>query len=1059
MSSENKSGKTGKKEHKPHEVEPGSELKNKENIKSSLPVYTTSSSDIAYMDPTISKFLSNKKSINGHHTHVTQINPIGSFKLEKSDMDEFWKIYNSLIYSYSVKETKSRGKSPAKEKKFPVLSIAEKQYEYQPVIGDIDLKVDVAEYKTMRDGLIARGVEMPNISKTQLYSKSDAEMMIKLMRDTIVEIGDSPKKFQLTCFLLEKPHPYIDKNRICSGFHPHFPFLYMDKKEQSVHFLPRLRKKVENAIEEGKLFRNTGIKKDAKIVDSVIDKHWLMYGSVKDPKKMWYKLSRILDINNNVISLKDALDDAHFFLNDSKGDEIKLIPESVEYYLPQILSTNPMDKGAYIMQARKSLEYIGKEDIKRAADSKREYDSLSLVAILKICKQLVPLLSVKRATDYDTWMHVGWTLYSIGDGSVEFLNLWIEFSKKTASDNFSESSCIYQWEKMEKMGVTLGTLHYMAKMDSPKEYEAYRRDLTRKRVDECLKGGDNDLAKMLYDTYSNDFVCADQTKSIWYKYVNRKWRINQNGRDLSTKISDELPNKFKNMARNLYEKKLEDAKDDEEDEEYEARRKEEDLKRKKIEKLLGRLKQHTSKKSIMAECKEVFYKEDFAERLDSNVFLLGFDNGVYDLKEMRFRDGVPDDMISLSTGYNYKEYTWEHPDVIEVENYLAKVFPDEDLRLYFKEYFAGMLRGGNITKTFLVMSGVGNNAKSVTQELLEKMFGRYAIKFPTSLLIGMRTQSSQASPEMIRSVGTRSAWLQEPSKKDKINVGILKELTGNDSMYCRGLFQGGVEIKPQFGLTLICNHLPSLPADDPAAWDRVRVLKYESRFLHSSLVPATEKEQIAKKIFHRDSNFSIKLEAMKAPLMWILIQHYKKIQKEGRAPEPAKVIEATTKYRHDNDIFLKFINNSIVSLKNIPIEQREKEEDGSEREHLMTMTEIYSMFKEWCNGESYQKNLMPTKDEMFEDLCIRFGMPDRGPYRWSGYRKRTIEDDEKEGKVLIIPLIEEKKESKEEKKEEKRESKKRKEESKEEKAETDDDNDNDDDVEDDEDEPSSEEDD
>ena len=35
------------------------------------------------------------------------------------------------------------------------------------------------------------------------------------------------------------------------------------------------------------------------------------------------------------------------------------------------------------------------------------------------------------------------------------------------------------------------------------------------------------------------------------------------------------------------------------------------------------------------------------------MFLIGFDNGVYDLKMHMFRDGMPDDYIYLSTKQNY----------------------------------------------------------------------------------------------------------------------------------------------------------------------------------------------------------------------------------------------------------------------------------------------------------------------------------------------------------------------------------------------------------------------
>ena len=46
-----------------------------------------------------------------------------------------------------------------------------------------------------------------------------------------------------------------------------------------------------------------------------------------------------------------------------------------------------------------------------------------------------------------------------------------------------------------------------------------------------------------------------------------------------------------------------------------------------------RLKKTTDKNNIMRESKELFYDESFLEEQDNNPYLLGFANGIYDLKK------------------------------------------------------------------------------------------------------------------------------------------------------------------------------------------------------------------------------------------------------------------------------------------------------------------------------------------------------------------------------------------------------------------------------------------
>ena len=42
--------------------------------------------------------------------------------------------------------------------------------------------------------------------------------------------------------------------------------------------------------------------------------------------------------------------------------------------------------------------------------------------------------------------------------------------------------------------------------------------------------------------------------------------------------------------------------------------------------------------------------------MDSNPYLLCFENGVYDFKTNEFRQGYPSDYITKSTGRNYIKY-------------------------------------------------------------------------------------------------------------------------------------------------------------------------------------------------------------------------------------------------------------------------------------------------------------------------------------------------------------------------------------------------------------------
>ena len=77
----------------------------------------------------------------------------------------------------------------------------------------------------------------------------------------------------------------------------------------------------------------------------------------------------------------------------------------------------------------------------------------------------------------------------------------------------------------------------------------------------------------------------------------------------------------------------------------------------------------------MRECADIFYDKDFEEKLDSNPDLLGFENGVYDFKMMIFRDGRPEDYISMSTNIDYIDDDDQDIETInEVNDFLYQIF-------------------------------------------------------------------------------------------------------------------------------------------------------------------------------------------------------------------------------------------------------------------------------------------------------------------------------------------------------------------------------------------------
>ena len=83
--------------------------------------------------------------------------------------------------------------------------------------------------------------------------------------------------------------------------------------------------------------------------------------------------------------------------------------------------------------------------------------------------ELLELLSPDRAGDYNDWIKVGWALKKAGID----IQVFKDWSRENSSTKFNR--CDELWNSFQDCedGVSLGTIHYFAKLDNPKGYETF----------------------------------------------------------------------------------------------------------------------------------------------------------------------------------------------------------------------------------------------------------------------------------------------------------------------------------------------------------------------------------------------------------------------------------------------------------------------------------------------------------------------------------------------------------------------------------------------------------
>ena len=111
------------------------------------------------------------------------------------------------------------------------------------------------------------------------------------------------------------------------------------------------------------------------------------------------------------------------------------------------------------------------------------------------------------------------------------------------------------------------------------------------------------------------------------------------------------------------------------------------------------------KRSLWGEVCHRLKDSTFFEKLDTIPHLIGFENGVYDLNDERFREGCPEDLISLSTGYDFAHDDDDTVDYHIKDRLISAIFEDADTCIYTLKIYAACLYGSRRFEEFYLLTG------------------------------------------------------------------------------------------------------------------------------------------------------------------------------------------------------------------------------------------------------------------------------------------------------------------------------------------------------------------
>jgi phage/plasmid-associated DNA primase len=569
------------------------------------------------------------------------------------------------------------------------------------------------------------------------------------------------------------------------------------------------------------------------------------------------------------------------------------------------------------------------------------------------------MLDKNRASQEHFWIDIGKGLHHAFKGEERGLEKWIDFTEY--ADTFGAEDCKAKWYNLVDDKITIRTIAYYARVDSPQEYKRWHRAWSTNSLEKATSCTHADVAEAIYRLYWLDFACGNLSKNTMYHFRNHIWKKTDSGFDLRSIIGKEFLNALETFRADIAIQ-IKDSEDKNFKDSAE-------IMIQKVCKLISKLKNRPFKNSVYSECTERFYIERFEDILDTNPNLMGCTNGLIETLETKavFRDGKPEDYVSKTTGVYYrKDMNESHPTYLKLLNWFNKVFTDRELCAHFGKMMGALLKGRNSDKIFPILTGAGDNSKSMIKKMIEAAFGDYVITFQLSTFTGARTGGPD--PSVARSRYAHVAFLQEPDADVPIKSGVLKEFTGGDRFFARFLHSNGdSEISPMFVLFLICNDVPPM-ASDKALKNRTKILPFLSSFVRDA--PKNPDDQFKERKFPLDPFFENGIPDLAPAFLYYCMKNYAIYRREGLS-DPLIVRKYTGDYWEEHDYYGQFIKDHIEkAYKPLhPDDQAKGIQPQLDETAYITLTDLYSRFKDWFK-ENYQLKL-PDRPSFKNQMEIR----------------------------------------------------------------------------------------
>jgi P4 family phage/plasmid primase-like protien len=366
-----------------------------------------------------------------------------------------------------------------------------------------------------------------------------------------------------------------------------------------------------------------------------------------------------------------------------------------------------------------------------------------------------------------------------------------------------------------------------------------------------------------------------------------------------------------------------------------------------------------------SEKTEVFRKEvkwdspDIKETLTTEDGVIDFRNG--DLKE---RVGEHDEYrrsyIPIAS-----HYVMEAEKPVKFISFLKEIFPDKGTFETARFVLSMFASGNSGRRLFHLWEGNGANGKSTLIDIMQRVLGDdKCTTYPASILLpDVMAKNSGTTPELDRFLGKYCAFGIEVEEGKRFSSGVVKQLTGGDTITVNPKYKEAYEMRPTWQLVLAVNDMPGFDTSDNAFIERLCVLPFNAKFCKDERDRKKAIDMGMKADYVKLSKDRIKLvdeiKEEREGILRYLIESYVELERDHRGiiPQSPECLEKKDCYITDNDDYTEFVETCCVLDKN----------------GVVFYKKLTNRFREYINNDRIKTNTV-TKN-----ILLKF--KNRGVYR------------------------------------------------------------------------------